>query len=250
MLGSKSKLTASNSGGGSGSGRQTPGALGGSGLNSIVCGDCAAPNPCLASINRGILLCSDCGSVHRSLGRHISQIKCLPSRATNDGRGSDGVWIPEQLSMVQNLYACGANSIWEYSLLNPSVSGSSSSSSSSSAKAVARSSSSITGSHHGSPSSMSNFAKMRKPKPTDTVTAKEAFIRAKHIHLAFVYRPSKDDPAVSESELSRQLHSSVRTPNLETSLRYIKILMVLSALEIFAMVHGTINSISILYILD
>ena len=34
MLGSKSKLTASNSGGGSGSGRQTPGALGGSGLNS------------------------------------------------------------------------------------------------------------------------------------------------------------------------------------------------------------------------
>ena len=75
MLGSKSKLTASNSGGGSGSGRQTPGALGGSGLNTIVCGDCAAPNPCSASINRGILLCSDCGSVHRSLGRHISQIK-------------------------------------------------------------------------------------------------------------------------------------------------------------------------------
>ena len=216
MLGSKSKLTSTNSGGGSGSGRQTPGALG-TGINSIVCGDCGAPGPCSASINRGILLCSDCGSVHRSLGRHISQIKCLPSQ-NRDGRTSDGGWIPEQLSMVQNLYACGANSIWEYSLLNPTVSGSSSSSSSSSSKSVARSSS-IAGSHHGSPSSISNFAKMRKPKPTDTVTAKEAFIRAKHCHLAFVYRPSKDDPLVSESELSRQLHSSVRTPNLETSLR-------------------------------
>ena len=34
-----------------------------------------------------------------------------------------------------------------------------------------------------------------------------------------MYRPAKDEPAVTESELSRQLHSSVRTPNLETSLR-------------------------------
>ena len=39
--------------------------------------------------------------------------------------------------------------------------------------------------------------------------------------MSFVYRPGKDEPAVSESELSRQLHSSVRTPNLETSLRLI-----------------------------
>ena len=217
MLGSKSKLTATNSGGGGGSGRQTPGNLG-SGPNTIVCGDCGAPGPCWASVNRGILLCSDCCSVHRSLGRHISHIKCLPLRATADGRTSEGAWIPEQLSMVQNLYACGANSIWEYSLLNPGASGSSSSSSSSSSKSVARSSS-ISGSHHGSPSSISNFAKMRKPKPTDTITAKESFIRAKHCHLAFVYKPAKDDPVVSESELSRQLHSSVRTPNLETSLR-------------------------------
>ena len=38
-------------------------------------------------------------------------------------------------------------------------------------------------------------------------------------NLSFVYRPAKDEPAVTESDLSRQLHSSVRTPNLETSLR-------------------------------
>ena len=216
MLGSKSKLTATNSGGGvAGSGRQTPSSLG-SGTNSPVCGDCGASSPNWASINRGILLCSDCCSVHRSLGRHISHIKFLPQKVA-EGRTS-GIWIPEQLSMVQNLYACGANSIWEYSLLNPGVSGASSSSSSSSSKSVARTSS-MSGVHLGSPSAIANLAKMRKPKPTDPILAKESFIRAKHCHLAFVYRPAKDEPVVTESELSRQLHSSVRTPNLETSLR-------------------------------
>ncbi|CAB4056894.1 GIT2 [Lepeophtheirus salmonis] len=74
-----------------------------------VCGDCGALGPSWASINRGILLCSDCCSVHRTLGRHVSHIKAL--RQSN--------WIPEQLHMVQSLYANGANSIWEYSLLNP-----------------------------------------------------------------------------------------------------------------------------------
>ena len=53
---------------------------------------------------------SDCCSVHRSLGRHVSHVKSLH-------RGS--LWIPEQLAMVQSLFSAGANSIWEYSLLNP-----------------------------------------------------------------------------------------------------------------------------------
>lgn len=30
-----------------------------------------------ASLNKGILLCTQCCSVHRSLGRHISQVKSL-----------------------------------------------------------------------------------------------------------------------------------------------------------------------------
>jgi len=37
--------------------------------------------------------------------------------------------------------------------------------------------------------------------------------------LAFVFRPGKDDTLLLEDDLSRQLHSSVRTSNLETSLR-------------------------------
>lgn len=65
-----------------------------------------------------------------------------------------------------------------------------------------------------------NLSKMKKPKPNDPLHPNKAdFIRAKHAQLAFVYRPAKDEPIVPEAELSRQLHSSVRTPNLETSLR-------------------------------
>ena len=120
--------------------------------------------------------------------------------------------------MVQSLYSCGANSIWEYSLLNPAAMSTSSLTSSSK---VSRSSSlSSSSSGLGRDSHGANIAKMKKPKPTDPLHPNKGdFIRAKHSTLAFVYRPAKDEPLVTEAELSRQLHSSVRTPNLETSLR-------------------------------
>lgn len=162
------------------------------------CGDCSASSPAWASINRGILLCADCCSVHRSLGRHVSQIKCARS-------GSGAVWVPEQLTMVHSLFSCGANSIWEYSLLNPSDS---------------ESSSAAASANHSQ--QKSEFAKMRKPRATDPLhPIKSDFIRAKHLHQAFVFRPgnSKEEPPSSETELSRQLHGAVRTYNLETSLR-------------------------------
>ncbi|XP_063866862.1 ARF GTPase-activating protein GIT2-like isoform X4 [Scylla paramamosain] len=141
-----------------------------------VCGDCGAPDPGWASINRGILICDECCSVHRSLGRHISQVKSLKK----------GQWNSIQLAMVHTLYNSGANGIWEHTLLDPSV-----------AK---------TG--------------RRKPQPNDPVHPTKAdFIRAKHQMLAFVYRPSRDDNNGDDADVSRQLHSSVRTSNLETSLR-------------------------------
>ena len=40
----------------------------------LVCAD-----PSWASINRGVLVCNECCSVHRSLGRHISYIRSLHS---------------------------------------------------------------------------------------------------------------------------------------------------------------------------
>lgn len=140
-----------------------------------VCADCGAPEPGWASINRGILICDECCSVHRSLGRHISQVKSLKK----------GTWNPVQHALVHTLYSSGANNIWEHTLLDPSV-----------AK---------TG--------------RRKPHPKDPVHPTKAdFIRAKHQMLSFVYRPSREDVS-EDGDVSRQLHSSVRTSNLETSLR-------------------------------
>ena len=131
------------------------------------CGDCGAPGPLWAAINRGILLCSDCCSVHRSLGRHVSQIKCAKA-------GSGAVWVPEQLTMVQSLFSCGANSIWEYSLLNPAENESNSSSS--------------------LPTKSAEYAKMRKPRQSDPLhPQKSDFIRAKHLHHAFVFRPASKE---------------------------------------------------------
>ncbi|KAL3856782.1 hypothetical protein ACJMK2_011499 [Sinanodonta woodiana] len=141
-----------------------------------VCADCGAPEPGWASINRGVLICDECCSVHRSLGRHISQVKSLKK----------GQWCSTQLAMVQHLASHGANNIWEYSLWDPSQ-------------------------KHG----------RRKPSPREQVhPVKADFIRAKYQFLSFVNK-QKDGDINSIDDLSQQLHSCVRTNNLETCLRLI-----------------------------
>uniref|UniRef100_A0A663N4T2 GIT ArfGAP 2 n=1 Tax=Athene cunicularia TaxID=194338 RepID=A0A663N4T2_ATHCN len=138
-------------------------------------------NPCWASINRGILICDECCSVHRSLGRHISQVRHLKHTP----------WPPTLLQMVETLYNNGANSIWEHSLLDPA----------------------------------SVMSGRRKASPQDKVHPNKAeFIRAKYQMLAFVHRlPCREDDSVTAKDLSKQLHSSVRTGNLETCLRLLSL---------------------------
>nr|XP_016929355.1 ARF GTPase-activating protein GIT2 [Drosophila suzukii]XP_016929356.1 ARF GTPase-activating protein GIT2 [Drosophila suzukii] len=160
-------------------------------LQTEVCGDCGAGDPSWASINRGILLCADCCSVHRSLGRHISIVKSL----------RQGNWEPSVLNFVNSLNAHGANSVWEHHLLDGS-------------------SGSAGGKH---------LPRWRKPSPKDALhPTKSDFIKAKHVNLTFVLKPSLQDDddgngsvGSLEQELSRQLHASVRTSNLETSLRFL-----------------------------
>ncbi|XP_025916146.1 ARF GTPase-activating protein GIT2 isoform X1 [Apteryx mantelli] len=149
--------------------------------SSEVCADCSAQDPCWASINRGILICDECSSVHRSLGRHISQVRHLKHTP----------WPPTLLQMVETLYNNGANSIWEHSLLDPA----------------------------------SVMSGRRKANPQDKVHPNKAeFIRAKYQMLAFVHRlPCRDDDSVTAKDLSKQLHSSVRTGNLETCLRLLSL---------------------------
>ncbi|XP_043910392.1 ARF GTPase-activating protein GIT1 isoform X2 [Protopterus annectens] len=146
-----------------------------------VCADCSAPDPGWASINRGVLICDECCSVHRSLGRHISIVKHLRHSS----------WPPSLLQMVQTLASNGANSIWEHSLLDPAQVQSG----------------------------------RRKANPQDKVhPTKSEFIRAKYQMLAFVHKlPCRDDDGVTTADLSKQLHSSVRTGNLETCLRLLSL---------------------------
>uniref|UniRef100_A0A3P9PDV9 G protein-coupled receptor kinase interacting ArfGAP 2b n=1 Tax=Poecilia reticulata TaxID=8081 RepID=A0A3P9PDV9_POERE len=140
-----------------------------------VCADCSAPEPRWASVNRGVLICDECCSIHRGLGRHSSQVRHLTQSS----------WPPSQLQMVQTLYGNGANSIWEHSLLDPS----------------------------------SSTSGKRKANPQDRVHPnKTEFIKAKYQMLAYVHRmPCRDDDSVT------QLHSSVRTGNLETCLRLLSL---------------------------
>ncbi|XP_030438454.1 ARF GTPase-activating protein GIT2 isoform X1 [Gopherus evgoodei] len=149
--------------------------------SSEVCADCSAQDPCWASVNRGILICDECCSVHRSLGRHISQVRHLKHTP----------WPPTLLQMVETLYNNGANSIWEHSLLDPA----------------------------------SVMSGRRKANPQDKVHPNKAeFIRAKYQMLAFVHRlPCREDDSVTAKDLSKQLHSSVRTGNLETCLRLLSL---------------------------
>ncbi|XP_050965686.1 ARF GTPase-activating protein GIT2a isoform X2 [Labeo rohita] len=149
--------------------------------NSEVCADCSSSDPRWASVNRGVLICDGCCGVHRSLGRHNSQVRHL----------SNTPWPPTQLQMVQTLYNNGANAIWEHTLLDPS---------------------SIT-------------SGKRKPNPQDKVHPnKTEFIKSKYQMLAFVHRlPCRDDDSTAAADLSKQLHSSVRTGNLETCLRLLSL---------------------------
>ncbi|XP_075424860.1 ARF GTPase-activating protein GIT2 isoform X5 [Ascaphus truei] len=146
-----------------------------------LCADCSVQDPRWASINRGILICDECCSVHRSLGRHISQVRHLKHTP----------WPTSLLQMVQTLYSNGANSIWEHSLLDPA----------------------------------SIMSGKRKANPQDKLHPNKAeFIRAKYQMLAFVHRlPCRDDDSVTAKDLSQQLHSSVRTGNLETCLRLLSL---------------------------
>ncbi|XP_061907264.1 ARF GTPase-activating protein GIT2a isoform X5 [Entelurus aequoreus] len=149
--------------------------------NTELCADCCVPEPRWASVNRGVLICDECCSVHRSLGRHSSQVRHLTHTP----------WPLTQLQMVQMLYSNGANSIWEHSLLDPA----------------------------------SVMSGKRKASPQDKLHPnKSEFIKAKYQMLAFVHRmPCREDDSSTAKDLSKQLHSSVRTGNLETCLRLLSL---------------------------
>ncbi|KAG7204050.1 hypothetical protein KM043_001908 [Ampulex compressa] len=143
----------------------------------------------------GAGICADCGELEpgwASLNRAILLCdeccgihRSLGRHISHIKSLHKSVWNTHLLNMVHTLNDNGANSIWEHSLLDPSNAKNS----------------------------------RRKPQAKDPLhPVKADFVKAKHQHLAFILRPSKEE-CCSEEELNRQLHSSVRTSNLETSLR-------------------------------
>lgn len=145
-------------------------------MSNLIDSDDSADNNCLITNISGILLCSDCASVHRSLGSHVSIVKAM----------RQGSWNPSVLNYINQINAHGANSVWEHVLLDPN-----------------------------------SKQQKRKPSSKDSVQTKSQFIRSKHVNLEFVLKPNlqADDVNSLEKELSKQLHASVRSSNLETSLR-------------------------------
>ncbi|KAF8561207.1 hypothetical protein P879_05470 [Paragonimus westermani] len=156
---------------------------------SDVCADCTALFPQWASVNRGVLLCDECSAIHRQLGRHISQVKHLKKSR----------WRMTQLDMVRYLAAACANRYWEHVLYEPMLAG----------QHAARSNA-PEGSNK-QPATISS----RKPKPADPMhPTKTDFIREKYLFLGFFKKPRN----LNLDDLNQQLHASVRTGVLETSL--------------------------------
>ncbi|KAM3188237.1 hypothetical protein ACTXT7_000735 [Hymenolepis weldensis] len=147
---------------------------------TAVCADCDAKNPQWASINRGVFICDECNSIHRQLGRHVSHTKHLYK----------SLWRPSQLFMVQYLALAGANRFWEHVLLEPLL-------------------------NKRNDSSKSASVVDKKPLPDSPLHPTKAdFIRKKYLFHGFFKLPSVIHP----DDLNQQLHASVRTAVLETSL--------------------------------
>uniref|UniRef100_A0A8D9AIG4 ARF GTPase-activating protein GIT2 n=1 Tax=Cacopsylla melanoneura TaxID=428564 RepID=A0A8D9AIG4_9HEMI len=130
-----------------------------------ICADCSATDPKWGILNKGVFVCDACCSIHRSLGRHISQVKYLDS----------STWPPSLLSMLMTLTNGGANCLWEHSLCESKAN-----------------------------------KNQKKPSSSDPLQRKAEFIKAKYEQLSFVLRSSD-----TEEDLNQQLHSSVRTSNLD-----------------------------------
>ncbi|KAI2664880.1 ARF GTPase-activating protein GIT2 [Labeo rohita] len=156
------------------------------------------PDPRWASVNRGVLICDGCCGVHRSLGRHNSQWRLLNGKkmvywcATSlEGFPTENVTHKTYLKeyvVIMNfclvMYALNFFFIHRW---------------------------------------FRHYTTMVLMQYGSTPCWTQ-FIKSKYQMLAFVHRlPCRDDDSTAAADLSKQLHSSVRTGNLETCLRLLSL---------------------------
>ena len=70
-----------------------------------ACADCGMVDPDWASLNLGVMLCIQCGGVHRQLGVHVSKVRSC----TLDVRA----WEPSVVAMFREWGNARANALWE-----------------------------------------------------------------------------------------------------------------------------------------
>ena len=167
---------------------------------STLCADCNFPQVNWISINKGVYLCDDCCSIHRSLGRHLSYVRSIQHQRWPDGL----------MKMCESMLQKNSNSIWEHELHYT--------------KTSSQQKFNTLKSQHHSTCVVQN--KPRKPLPNDPQTpVKENYIKSKYQDLAYTQKinSGKDSPTVTVEDFSQQLHASARTNNLETCLRLLSL---------------------------
>ncbi|XP_055347532.1 ARF GTPase-activating protein GIT2-like [Paramacrobiotus metropolitanus] len=186
-----------------------------------ICADCGAADATWASVNRGVLICEECCSIHRVLGRHVTQVKPLPLARARPQRRSTASsasgspsssaaagcwhWPPTLLTMVTSLYSKGANGLWEYCLLHPGSSSGHTSLTSSGSSPSALAAAAATGHKQHSQT------QRRKPSPKDPIHPnKSDFIRAKYQLQSFIHRPTRDDSQSTLEDGNRPLHVAAK----------------------------------------
>ena len=141
-----------------------------------ACADCGMVDPDWASLNLGVMLCIQCGGVHRQLGVHISKVRSC----TLDVRA----WEPSVVAMFREWGNARANALWEGGGMDVGGDG---------VGGDGVREGNVRGDGIDLRANDDDASKPpTKPSATDSLDAKRAYITAKYVRRAYVSSPDGD----------------------------------------------------------